>query len=423
MIYRTFTLTTLPNDYQTDDIKDTLSFATTGAVASYEIKEDYLSPKNSTINLISKSGAVVGQIIVLIDDMGVYAMGIVTAVDNEKRQIMFRDILELFNDNALNPQRQKQPSDGLQIAYLYDGVLDTAEMLRVLYLGNVDKYRRLPLLIRTSGGGISNGEYNEPAVWSYTDNSFNVRTWLMDLFDRNNIIVQARLVFETNRAYIELTVVKNTTSGWLIKNNIPTLKIGQSEDRSPKATVCQMVYASENKEIIPNGTYYLLVDNTITTNAHIDTRVQPFRLVVAEFDQDKADEIVTNNANKTNPSHEDYDPNYISKPVPTPLQVAENELKYKDFASYIHIEIDRNSKMYPKNMVIGDAVTIVPKMLAMEQDTPILTEDEIEKYKVKTVYTGKSEKSDNSRVSLIFGKIRADFTDWIFLDSYKTVRR
>ncbi|MCL2599336.1 MAG: hypothetical protein FWD76_05475 [Firmicutes bacterium] len=414
MIYRTFTLTELPLDYQTADIKDTLSFATTGAVSGYEISEDYLSPKNSTVNMIAKSDAVVGQILVLIDDMGVYAMGVITAVDNEKLQIMFRDILELFNDEALNPNRAAQNNDGMQITYLYDGILNTAEILRVLYLGDVDKYRRLPLLVATSGGGITNGEYNEPAVWDYTDNSFNVRNWLTDLFDRNNIIVQARLVFETNKAYIELSIFKNTTSGWLIKNNIPTLKIEQSEDRSPKATICQVVYADDNKEVVPNGTFYLLVDNTVVESKEYDRdttgkyaqRVQPHRLVVQEFDKERATQD-----------------NAEGKPYAKPQTIAESALKYKDFATYISIEIDKNSKMYPKDMRIGDSITIVSKMIEMQKDTEIMSDSDVEKYTIATVFTGRSEKSDNSRVQLTFGKIRVLYTDVMYLESYSKVRR
>lgn len=62
-------------------------------------------------------------------------------------------------------------------------------------------------------------------------------------------------------------------------------------------------------------------------------------------------------------------------------------------------------------MNIGDSVTIVPKLEEMSDDKALTNEyaDKI----LKSIYTGKKEDSDNSMVTLIFGKIRINYTDII----------
>lgn len=406
MQYRTYKLQTLETPYtwvytpSEGEPKsfcnyDTLVYAAGGAVASHIIDNDYLLANNSTVNLTKPTKAVAGQIIALIDDTGAYDVGVITSVDNTKLQILYKGMLELFNGNILNPMRVAiaAAGDDAVIKYLYDGVEDTAQILATYFAAaGVDKYRRLPIRLRTSGGGSTNGKYNVPAIWSYKDNSINVRDWLVELFNTHNVVVQCRLVFEVGRAYIDVYVSCNTTGGRLLKNNIHCMTITHSEDSSAAATVCQVI-DQETKDYI--ATYYLLKNNTVTSYAGDPNRVQPYKLVVAELDQDNDDGA-------------------------TAKTVAEDNLLYSDFNHYISVVIDRNSPMYPKNLEIGDAVKVVPELQEMTDEDELT--DNYEDKVMDSIYTGRKENSENSQVTLIFGKIRLNYTDLIQMQQHKLIR-
>lgn len=377
---------------------DTLVYASGGAVANSVIDNDYLVSNNSTINIPRPTKAVAGQIIALIDDTGAYDIGVITSVDNTKLQILYKSMLELCNDNMLNPLRvvaNQNEEDGIKAKYLYDAVEDTAQILASFFaVAGTDRYRRLPIRLRTSGGGTkADGSYIVPAIWSYTDNSLNVRDWLVELFNTHNVVVQFRLVFEVGRAYIDLYVSRNTTGGRLLKNNVHCMQITHAEDSAAKATVC-MVLDKTTKQLL--STYYLQIDNTVTINPNSNTRVQPYRLITAELDQDNEDGA-------------------------TAKTVAEDNLLYSDYNHYVSVSIDRNSAMYPKNLNIGDAVLIVPELQEMtDEDT--LTEDYSDGAVMHSIYTGRKEDSESSQVTLIFGKIRLNYTDLIQMQQHKLVR-
>ena len=105
MIYRTFALQDLTSDLATEEIKNTLVYASDGAVADFEINEDYLMDNNSHIVLVEKTAAEVGEIITLIGERGEYASGVIFTVDNENLKIIFRSILSIFDQTVLNPNR------------------------------------------------------------------------------------------------------------------------------------------------------------------------------------------------------------------------------------------------------------------------------------------------------------------------------
>lgn len=404
MQYRTYKLQQLVEPYTwayvgSDGVSrsycnyDTLVYASGGAVASQTIDNDYLLANNSTVNIAKETKAVAGQIIALIDDNGAYDLGVISSVDNTKLQILYKSMLELFNGEILNPMRVALNDSDEAIKYLYDGVEDTAQIIASYFAAvGTDKYRRLPIRIRTSGGGSSGGSYLVPAVWKYTDNSVNVRDWLIALFNTHNVVVQCKLVFEVSRAYIDLYVFHNTTGGRLIKNNVHGMTITHAEDSSATATVCQVI-DQDTKAYI--STWYLLSNNTVSTNANASNRVQPYKLVVAELDQDNEDGA-------------------------TAKTVAEDNLLYSDFNHYISAVIDRNSSMYPKGLSIGDAVTVVPELEEMREGDTI-SESYSDKV-MASIYTGRKENSENSQVTLIFGKIRINYTDLIQMRQLKLVR-
>lgn len=406
MQYRAFKLKQLDEPYEWTFTKsdgtrrvyvnsDTLAYAAGGAVSAWKIDDDYLLSNNSTANITSRTNAVPGQIIALIDDTGAKAFGIITAVDNDNLQITFRNSLSLFDIDVLNPMREQiaQEDDDAEIAYLYDGVEDTAQMIAAIFASaGTDRYRRLPIRIRTSGGGRTNGTLNIAAVWKYTDNTFNVKEWLETLFDTHNVTVQCKLVFEVARAYIEIYIAHNTSGGRLVKNNIHAMTITHNEDSSANATVCQVI-DSETKALL--STWFLLSDNTVTQDSNDENRVQPYKLTVEEFDSDNDDGA-------------------------TEQSVAENSLLYGDLDHYVKCEFDRNSAMYPKNLNIGDAVTIVPSLEQMTVDDEI--DENYDSKVMHSTYTGRQEDSSNSMVTLIFGKIRVNYTDIIQMRYQRKVR-
>lgn len=370
---------------------DTLAYASGGAVARYNIDNDYMVANNSTIEITAETKAVAGQIIALIDESAAYDVGVVTSVDNENLKILYKSLMALFDVDVLNPARNG--SDDNEISYLYDGVDGTARILASFFATSItDKYMRLPLRFRTSGGGKTGSTYNVPAIWSYTDNAVNVRAWLIDLFDKHNVTLQFRLVFETSRAFIEIYIQHNTTGGRLLKNNIHGLSVKHTEESAASATVCKVI-DSETKALL--STWYLLSNNTVTANASASNRVQPYKLTVAELDVDNDDGA-------------------------TAKTVAENAMLYSDFNHYINIKIDRNSAMLPKNLSIGDSVTLVTDMEEMTADIEI--DDHYEDKIWRSVYTGRKESSDSSEITLIFGKIRISYTDIIQMQQAKQIR-
>ena len=371
---------------------DTLVYAAGGAVASQVIDNDYLLANNSTVNITKETKAVAGQIIALIDDSGAYDLGVISSVDNKKLQILYKSMLELFNGDILNPMRSDDTGDEV-VKYLYDAVEDTAQIVASYFAAvGTDKYRRLPIVIRTSGGGSSGGSYLVPAVWSFTENTINVHDWLIELFNSHNVVVQCKLVFEVSRAYIDVYISHNATGGRLLKNNVHGMKITHAEDSSASATVCQVI-DKETKAYL--STWYLLADNTVTSNASAANRVTPYKLVVAELDTDNDEGV-------------------------TAQKVAEDNLLYKDFNHYISVTINRDSAMYPKGLEIGDEVTVVPELEDME-DGESIDADYSDKV-MRSIYTGRKEDSETAEVTLIFGKIRINYTDLIQMRQQKLIR-
>ncbi len=375
---------------------DTLTYAAGGVAIRYEIDSDYTVANNSTVYIAEETRAVAGQIIALIDDTGTYDVGVITSVDNEKRKILYKSLLSLFDGAELNPTRDNGTGgeDDPVISYLYDGVEGAGRIIAAYYASkNTDRYKRLPIVVRTSGGGKDgSGKYNVPAIWDYTGNTVNLRTWLVDLFNKHNVIVQFRLVFETSRAYIDVFITHNTTEGHILKNNIHGMTVTHTEDSAAAATVCQVI-DSETKTLL--STWYLLSDNTVTMDASSPNRVQPYKLTVSEFDADNDDGA-------------------------TEQTIAEDALRYNDFNHYISVKIDRNSAMMPKDLKIGDAITVVTELDDMMAGDAIV-EDYSERV-WRSIYTGRKESSDSSEVTLIFGKIRINYTDLIQMQTMRAVR-
>ena len=100
--------------------------------------------------------------------------------------------------------------------------------------------------------------------------------------------------------------------------------------------------------------------------------------------------------------------------------MAEDAMLYSDFNHYINLKMDRNSAMLPKNLTIGDAVTLVTEMDEMTAKDEINMDYESKVW--RSIYTGRKEDSNSSEVTLVFGKIRISYTDLIQMRQAKQVR-
>ncbi len=381
-----WTYTKTDGSYASFTNSDTLVFASGGAVSSYSIDNDYMVNNNSTINIALPSNAVADQIIVLINDNGAYDIGVVTSVDNEKLTIQYKGLMNLMDTDILNPGRVDSIDDDV-ITYKYNAVSGTGYIIASYFCTNAtDRYLRLPLVIRTSG--------SIDAVWEYSGNTVNIKSWLMDIFNSHNVTLRFRLVFEsTSRAYIEIYITQNTTQAKrLLKGNIHSFKIKHEEDTGSNATVCQVIN-KDTKALI--ATYYLLSNNSVTTTASHSLRVFPYKLKVAEFDTENTDGA-------------------------TAINVAKDNLCNTEYNHYLSISLDKNSKCIPDNMEIGDPILVVPTIEKMTVSDSINNSYADKVY--DTIYTGRKESSKSSEITYILGKSRINYTDLIQMQNMKKVR-
>ena len=212
-----------------------------------------------------------------------------------------------------------------------------------------------------------------------------------DLFDSHNITLTFNLVFTSGYAYIDVLIAQRSNGEKLIKDNISGMEIEQVAESGAAATVCAVIDRN-SKELL--STWYLLTDNTVTQNASEPCRVAPYQLAVQEFDSENSDGATEEDA-------------------------AREALQYNGFNHYIRLTLNKDSRMFPE-LVIGDNVTIVPEIDDLTPETTIepIYEDRV----FRSIYTGRKESSESSRVTLIFGKIRVNYTDIIQMRQMRKFR-
>lgn len=352
--------------------RQTLNLIDTGAIVDYKIDKDYIVMNNSILNLVHTTDALQGDFIAIIKTSGAYDLGCITAVDNKALTISYKDMKEMFNDNMLNPLRREEA------AFKYEAIGDIQAILNQ-YNETNDIYKRLKLQFTTAG------QYYW-AVWDYTGNSVNIRQYLIDCFDRYNIILQFRINFnKSGDNWIVIHIMNNMNTGELIKDNIYLQTLTFSEQTEYENTTA-IVIDKESKD--EKARYYLLADNTITSDINHAERALPVRTAVVEWDsaQTGADPI-------------------------TSLQAAESVLKGKAFNHYVESQINRENFLLDiARLSIGDAVKIVTAPI----EEP-LTEKDPTSSIIDSVYTGMKENSDSELITLIFGKARKNYTDKIQL--------
>jgi len=437
MRWKSYRIMELPIEQQADTVFDTLALVDSGFVASYDIINDYLTNDNSTLRFVGTTTTKSGDLVSIINDSVEIFSGVVVTVDNEQHTMSFNNLLSLLDTDILNPYRADRQGTG--VVRPYEPVSEIVRILKNTFVGTkdsngnptVDKRRRVPLYIITSGNAG-----NE--IWTNNDNSFNLQEWILGLFDSHKIVLQASIVFEDILAYVRIRVFVNTKSQDIIKMNVASMSIIHSETTPPKSTVCQLIakpYAikwsvkgkdSEDKDIsIPMeewydmdkqelGRYYLTIDGDIVTDENNPRRFDLYKLVVEEYEQriDSGERDPANSEEANDPSKPNTGkPIFIANNKITQQEVAQNKLSYNEFNHYVKITTRKDNRLI-QGLEIGDRVVIVHKVFTVGGDEGTEdTDDEKEKYILSSLYTGRQESSDSETVTLIFGKIRTNYTE------------
>lgn len=260
--------------------RQTLAYKDGGYVASYTIDDDYIVNNNSTITIVRalNEKVVEGDTIVLIKTSGAYHKGTITTFDNSDFKITYKSDKELFNNNILNPLRKdfiEEVEEGDRI-YTPFGTQYIADIIQLYFGGADDPYRRLPLKVYTDGDVLD--ENGKPKmVWTWEDNQINFIDWLVDIFEKYNVVLNWDIDFDIanpiktelkdgkfvldNKGNIVLKNERNanyiirlsalTNSPKIIKDNVNEVMqmITYTEKQLPEATVCSII-DKESKEIV-----------------------------------------------------------------------------------------------------------------------------------------------------------------------------
>lgn len=232
-----------------------LAYIDGGYVANYEIDDDYIVNNNSTISIVKPTTAEVGDVIALIETSGAFHKGIITAVDNSSLTISYKSDKELFNDNFINPLASAFALDTLLEVAGKFGISIVAEIIKQSWANSEDALKKLPLVVITEGDVLD--ESNEPKMlWTWDDTSINFVDWLVELFEKYNVVLQWTIDFDSAKTklnerqpqfIVTLTAVTNKSN--IIKDNVTMQTITYTEEELPSATVCKLV-SSSTKEMV-----------------------------------------------------------------------------------------------------------------------------------------------------------------------------
>lgn len=344
----------------------TLDFVDGGAVADYQILNDYVTMNSSNITIYEPTEAKIGDLIALIKTSGAYYIGCITAIDEAGLNVGFKDGKEFFAGKQLNPVRfpYYKGEHGEQWEIRFDAVRDTARLVEIIYIEHEDEKARLPLQIVTSG--------SVTAIWQYEGNDFDFKNFLLDIFDRRNVVLQFNVIFGAERK-LQIRIFVNNNTGDMIKDNIHLMELDINQEKQPTKTTCK-VLSKETKEILK--IYYLLDNDTITEDSKDLRRILPPMLTTAEYDSVKDSEAGIGS----------YD-------------LAFDELSGQIFNHTVSVRIDKATNMINVGRLqIGNGVKILTKY-----------------GEIDTIYTGLEESGSENMVTLTFGKARVLYSDIIKL--------
>ena len=331
--------------------RQTLDYVDGGVVRDYSVDTDYLSNNASAVTMTEETLAKKGDIIVGISGADKTFMGAVTAVDNTKRQISFKHTKELFADTVLNPFKYTGT-----LGYKFELTAGMETVLNLAFVTTDDTRRRLPLVFERRGTANN-------AVWTDDGDTLNIADFIQWAFDSHNVFLDFDIDFVRNK--IVCRIVRNTAAGWVIKDNIKLSAPTFDKNELPNYNKA-IVYNKDTGAIL--GTYYLLGDNTVTTNAGAAARLLPVHTKYISFDADKG-----------------Y----------TPQEVATSELQGNIYNHAILYKLSKEQRLVnPFAFNYGDGVKIVYD--GREYDS---------------IFTGLKFTKGDPYITCLFGKTRIDFTD------------
>lgn len=347
--------------------RNTLEYIDGGVVKDYSIDYDIISNNTSTASIIDTSMGFKGDIIALINGNKLVELGVITSIDNTEQKISFKHMKELFNDTVINVFKYTS-----LLGKKFDGVQGLKTILKYAFIDTVDTQKKLPLEIRTFGSELS-------CVYSEDDDTINIADFIDWLFDTYNIYLEFSINFVNNK--IVCMIAKNSTEGYIIKDNIKLSK--PQFDKNDMPTYNKVVFYNADTGV-EQGTYYLLENNQLTTNANDVRRIMPTQTKYVSWDS--ADAI-----------KEGY----------TMEEQAKSELCGNIFNHCILYKLAKTQTMVKcKNFRYGDKVTIV-----------------YEDREYQSIFTGLKYTMNDPYYTCVFGKTRIDFTDRMKIYNDRRYRR
>jgi len=331
--------------------RQTLAYIDGGIIRDYSIDTDYISNNASTVTLVEETQAKKGDIIVGLSGINKTFIGAIIAVDNTKKQISFKHPKELFADTVINPFKYTET-----LGYKFELIGGLETVLRLAFITTDDAKKRLPLVIEKRG--VASG-----AVWTDDSDTLNIADFIAWAFNNHNVYLDFDIDFNQNKLLCR--IIKNTTTGYVIKDNIKLSAPTFDKNELPNYNKA-VVYNKDTGAIL--GTYYLLENNTVTTNANNATRLLPVHTKYIGYESGKG-----------------Y----------TPQEVAASELQGNIYNHCIQYKLSKEQRLVnPLSFKYGDGVKIVYD--GREYDS---------------IFTGMKYTKDDPYITCLFGKTRIDFTD------------
>jgi len=333
----------------------TLKLTDSGVVRDYNIDLDYLANNNSTMRLVAESRGFKGDILAISEGVNLIVLGVITAIDNTELRIQFKHMKELFNDNILNVFKWTA-----LLGKRFDAVAGLRVLLEYAFINTTDTLRRLPLTIRTFGQNLD-------AVWVDDSDDIDLMYFIDWCFDHFNIYISCDIDFANKRIVVD--IIKNDTEGLMLKDNIKLSKPEFDSNELPREN--RALLFNKNTGVI-QGSFFLLQNNTLTTNQAHAQRLFPVSTRYVEWDEIEA-------------IREGY----------TMLELAKSELQGNIYNHYVQVRLAKKQTMVPaRRFNYGDQVKIIYEGRSYD-----------------TIFTGIKFRKDDPFYICIFGKARIDFTD------------
>ena len=344
-----------------------LQYIDGGVVRDYNIDFDLISDNTSYATIIDTSSGFKGDIIALTEGNKLIELGVITSIDNTEKKISFKQMNELFNDSVINVFKY---TDTLK--QKFEGVKGLKTILTLAYLQNSDPEHNLPIVFKTFGTASG-------CVYSDDDDTINLKDFILWMFDKYNVFLDFSIDFTNNK--IVCTITKNSTEGYIIKDNIKLSK-PEFDNNDMPAYNRAVLYNNETGNI--EQVYYLLSDNTVSTNPNNQNRVLPVSSKYVSWDE-------------TTAVKEGY----------TMEQLAMSELCGNIYNHCILYKLSKDQQMVKcRDFKYGDKVSII------YQDR-----------EYQSIFTGLKYSMNSPYYTCVFGKTRIDFTDRMKLYNNKRFKR